>query len=191
MTGPIEVGASSVLRTHAARKTFLVVRGGRSPRRWPGAVRTERAGPSTPTFAVRRGVGRAVPSRKWNVQAPSRGFSATSARWGGCDDDRGARRAADSRSARCSLQAAGDLAVREQRRTRCERRRPRTGDRREPNDLRGGRGAVAASILPLRPPLPPYGATHRHINRSNGGIGKWGVSAFAAGPLTTRTTGSS
>ena len=40
---------------------------------------------------------------------------------------------------RSGLQAAGDLVVREQRRTRCERRRPRTGDRREPNDSRGGR----------------------------------------------------
>jgi len=182
------MGVCSVLHTHAVRKTFLVVRGGRSPRRWPGAVRTERAGPSTPTFAVRRGAGRVVPLQKLNVQAPSRGFSAMSARWGGCDDDRPARRAADSRSARRTLQAGGR---REVRRTRTERHRPRTGDRREPNDLRGGRGAVAASILPLRPPCPPNGATHRHISRSNGGIGKWGVSAFAAEPLTTRKTGSS
>ena len=184
------MGVWSALPTHAVRKTFLVVRGGRSPRRCPGAVRTGGAGPSTRTFAVRRGVETAAPSRRSNGQAVRRGFSATSARWGGCDDDH-PRRDSSSRSARCSLQAAGDLAVREQRRTRCERRRPRTGDRREPNDLRGGRGAVAASILPLRPPLPPNGATHRHISRSNGGIGKWGVSAFAAGPLTTRKTGSS
>ena len=76
---------------------------------------------------------------------------------------------------RSDLQAAGDLVVREVRRTRTERRRPRTGDRREPNDLRGGRGAVAASILPLRPPLPPNGAICRPISRSNGGIGKWRV----------------
>jgi hypothetical protein len=38
---------------------------------------------------------------------------------------------------------------------------------------RCGRWAVAASILLLRPPCPPYERTHRRYRLSNGGIGSW------------------
>ena len=51
-----------------------------------------------------------------------------------------------SRSSTRSLRAAGDLAVREVRRTRTERRRPRIATGRERNDRRCGRGAILVSV---------------------------------------------
>lgn len=47
----------------------------------------------------------------------------------------------------------------------------RSANERRSGRGRGGRCAVAASILPLRSAWPPNGATHRGLSCSNGGIG--------------------